>query len=1264
MPTKREYLENKLMNFNSKEPDASEAVKEALLDKWSKQYDNSGEVNVSPKSVLPSVSGEVELTGETRLQPSSTGGVIKPTPESAFDIAKGLASDVGSTVGNAAIKTLSQINRPYAAMSGMAEEMSKQIAGESEPPQGNFLQRLWGQVKKPFAAAGAGFVSNDKGLTDILKPLASDRPLGENGNWIQDVATKEGLEILRPLIDAAGSTGLPMPSSLKKVEDATQLLDPMNYLKFGALTKAGIEAEQVGKLAPNLSQQLSKGQRNLIGIRDSAPVGLGVSHPTIEDQTLSARYPLLDDGYQIKDEGDIYPYNAPPKENEFKKSVIEKISDTKVTDRTPSEFSREINFRGLPTSIAKTLAAVTGKIGEYIVPTSLKEPILGVLDIAAKVSSKFYNNASEYADEIGRSINKAVYNRTGEQYSDEILEAIKDYGREIAYKRFLVSNKLVDVPSMPLTTMEFEQNFDRIPSRYAKLYELNHGKVYDADGNLVDMAQKYVNDRNVNKEDYFNEIELWIRNQAEPQLQEKILRIIKNPQADVAKELLSKPDKGYRELRKTDIGSPASYKSFFLKSLESERANALHPFYDYKAITPEYIISKSTGDGLSENTVNKYNDMSMIYKTLEDIRYNSLSKEEALAKINNSLSSKDEYMTKVMDEVRNVVSNGTSRDLGTLQDKLSWVTYQNFQSALYLHNAGYKPTDASVESLSYANDLIHELFNHKHHKLSESPEENIFKGYEEIKKEISELSDLPTGVRNNFLAKARILNKSKSVKKMNSVIGNVIEDIGHAPQENDATRSMLYQYEKLPHRIQMRSDILNELEKATRPSSPTGVAKTWKDLTGAWKKAATVGIGIPRFGFTVRNVISELLKSAQGEVGADLSDIKKAWDDLNMISTEGIIKGDPKIADSLANILPAMRNGVVDSGWVAEDLLQGQKIGKLKLNFGDHLLQKPARGETKPMSAVGAETVEKLDNYTRTPAEVSADLARMSENVMRLANYNAFIKKGYGIKEAAKKAREISFDYSDISNEIEGIKSIVPFITFYSKNVPFQVQKTLENPRTTKNILEIDRGTEEMSDDTKRKQKYINIGGKKIPVASYLPTNQLPVDASDSVSDVAQFLVSSLHPFIKDPVEQTLEVPSDFKGGGYSTFTGRALERYPGEPSRVMPDTMTRKQEALVRSLLPPVADVLGLVRAKQDTSKKPTEMTKAGLTENPIVDKLIQMITGVRSDYIYPDLPEGKQIMNDVERYRKLMRQDAKAGNTASIKAIMKRIQEISNSK
>jgi hypothetical protein len=202
-------------------------------------------------------------------------------------------------------------------------------------------------------------------------------------------------------------------------------------------------------------------------------------------------------------------------------------------------------------------------------------------------------------------------------------------------------------------------------------------------------------------------------------------------------------------------------------------------------------------------------------------------------------------------------------------------------------------------------------------------------------------------------------------------------------------------------------------------------------------------------------------------------------------------------------------------------------------------------------------------------------LAEAADDLQRFALYNwaydkelaKFTKQGLSATEAALKARDIAshtvmdtlFDYQQFTPfERDTMKRLVPFYTFMKNNVVFQIQNIVRNPQQ---YASLGRAYNSYIDDVAglgdgdmpdyaRDNMWIPLPtrimrGDKESIA-FLKTNLPPADFAQFVENPFNRGVNSIAMPLKLPIEL---------GMGRDTFTGQPLRDFPGQVSRMEPDT-------------------------------------------------------------------------------------------------------------
>lgn len=176
--------------------------------------------------------------------------------------------------------------------------------------------------------------------------------------------------------------------------------------------------------------------------------------------------------------------------------------------------------------------------------------------------------------------------------------------------------------------------------------------------------------------------------------------------------------------------------------------------------------------------------------------------------------------------------------------------------------------------------------------------------------------------------------------------------------------------------------------------------------------------------------------------------------------------------------------------------------------------------------------------------------------------------EGLSDAEAYRKAiSKVMFDPTMLTDfERNVMKRIIPFYTFSKNNLVFQLDNLGKNgsryAKTMKTITGLQRlatdDNEENMADYLKNSLYIPIpgvdeDGNYTVLRAQLPFGQLV----ETVDDPLQQLINLSGPIVKGPYEY---------GTGIDTFTGREIEKFPGEKSKQIP-FLTKKQQKLLGDL-------------------------------------------------------------------------------------------------
>jgi len=208
------------------------------------------------------------------------------------------------------------------------------------------------------------------------------------------------------------------------------------------------------------------------------------------------------------------------------------------------------------------------------------------------------------------------------------------------------------------------------------------------------------------------------------------------------------------------------------------------------------------------------------------------------------------------------------------------------------------------------------------------------------------------------------------------------------------------------------------------------------------------------------------------------------------------------------------------------------------------------------------------------------------ENNARLAHLMGKLKKGkasaggnsLAMQEevaARDSVMKYLFDYShgltDFESEV--MRSLIPFYSWMRFNIPLQVQALFEDPARYSRFFKLMNGIEGHTrewQDIPTPDYYDELHAVRMPMIMnakpvYINPN-LPFQDLNRIN--LKSFYTGLSPFIRGPLGEW--VPEK----GYSFFTERAIERYPGEPSEVMP-FMSKKTENIIGTMMPTAGKIM-----------------------------------------------------------------------------------------
>lgn len=185
--------------------------------------------------------------------------------------------------------------------------------------------------------------------------------------------------------------------------------------------------------------------------------------------------------------------------------------------------------------------------------------------------------------------------------------------------------------------------------------------------------------------------------------------------------------------------------------------------------------------------------------------------------------------------------------------------------------------------------------------------------------------------------------------------------------------------------------------------------------------------------------------------------------------------------------------------------------------------------------------------------DTSKDFGDFIDQVNKFALFKWSIDKGADATQAAKKVREVQFDYSRTTPfEKEVMVRIVPFYRWMRNNLPYQIRSFINDPRKYANVNKLRLNAteaagfdEEDVPDWMREQFAIPVTGDG-KTGKALGFN-LPLGDLTKVSSPLQMLLNSLTPLAKLPAELALN---------RSFFYDRPIQEFEGQERQLsVPDS-------------------------------------------------------------------------------------------------------------
>lgn len=324
-------------------------------------------------------------------------------------------------------------------------------------------------------------------------------------------------------------------------------------------------------------------------------------------------------------------------------------------------------------------------------------------------------------------------------------------------------------------------------------------------------------------------------------------------------------------------------------------------------------------------------------------------------------------------------------------------------------------------------------------------------------------------------------------------------------------------------------EALDRFQGLATDEGTKGVLKAYDNLQGTWKKMALLSGG-----FHVRNAVGALFNnSVAGMNAADL---------VKYTTNAG------------ADVFNALRSGN-ESAILKEFRQQGlgsSSISKVEFGKAGEAPEKGIINTVENLSKTNGQRLNesinplKLSSY-KNIFKSSQSVGEASDQVNRLALYKWARDRGMTPEKAAAKVREVQFDYTELTPFERNIaKRVMPFYTWSRKNIPFQIQSFINDPRKYAAVNKARLNA----------QDVVGLNDNNVP--DYMKENfsipfygsegkgkmlglNLPLGDLTKLSNPGKVLVDSASSLIKTPAELALN---------YNTFRGKPIQKFEGQEKK------------------------------------------------------------------------------------------------------------------
>lgn len=317
----------------------------------------------------------------------------------------------------------------------------------------------------------------------------------------------------------------------------------------------------------------------------------------------------------------------------------------------------------------------------------------------------------------------------------------------------------------------------------------------------------------------------------------------------------------------------------------------------------------------------------------------------------------------------------------------------------------------------------------------------------------------------------------------------------------------------------------------SRENSPMGwFTQGLAGANGLFKKAATVGVVLPRLGFNVRNRVSALWQAisddeTRGTVGQSakrvLSDLLGAVDDGYAHLTGSRLTGN-EMTRNIGAIEQAFRTSG-GSRTKAMEMVRAMPGGQLMHDALKHGVMDNFISSEQLLAKMAATPAKRrLNSLLDWPAEIGKGV----EQRLRLGTFGDLVKGGMASAQAAKATKSAYLDYgvSGLANRV--LRDVVPFGVFLSQNLKQQAGFLAKHPAVAvaaANVLGSSGDDKDIKYPWLEQQAAIptgldNDGNPQYFTGLGLPIEQLTQVPGTDVGGAYHDVVGNLNPVLKSAI--------------------------------------------------------------------------------------------------------------------------------------------------